>query len=82
MTPIDGRDYDSYREASVRGRVRVSKLEKELNNTISTNMSYRSNYLKSARQMAKEAYDAAESESKSSRGYKKTTVVESSNRRS
>ena len=81
MTPFEGRDYDSFREATVRGRYRVNKLERELNDMISSNMSYKSCYSKSAKQMAKEAYEAAESESKSSRGYKKTTVIETSKKR-
>jgi len=76
MTPIEGRDFESYREATIRGRIRVNKLEKELDSMISNSMSYKSNYLKSARQMAKEAYEAAESESQSSRTYRKTTIVD------
>ena len=77
MTPIEGRDFDSYREATARGRFRVNKLEKELNSMISNSMSYKSHYLKSAQQMAKEAYEAAESEAQSSRTYRKTTIVDS-----
>jgi len=80
MTPIEGRDFDSYRESTVRGRYRVNKLERELNEMISSNMSYKS-YSKSAKEMAKEAHEAAESESKSSRGYKKTTLIETSKKR-
>ena len=77
MTPIEGRDFDNYREATARGRIRVNKLEKELNNMISNSMSYKSHYLKSAKQMAKEAYEASESEAQSSRSYRKTTIVDS-----
>merc|ERR1712098_866021 len=74
------RDFDSYRESTVRGRYRVNKLERELNEMISSNVSYKS-YSKSAKEMAKEAHEAAESESKSSRGYKKTTLIETSKKR-
>jgi len=62
------------------GRVKVEKLEKELNALINSSMSYKSSYNKTAKQMAMEAMEACDSEAASSKKIRKT-VVESSNRR-
>jgi len=78
MTPFEGREMQSHTEASMRGRVRVQKLEKELNALTSSAMKYKSFYAKSAAQMAKEAIEASESEAAASRKVRRTTVVESS----
>merc|ERR1712215_176999 len=78
MTPFEGRELESYSEASMRGRLRVQKLEKELSALTSSAMKYKSSYLKSASQMAKEAIEASESEAAASKTMRKTTIVESS----
>ena len=46
MTPFEGREMQSHTEASMRGRVRVQKLEKELNGLTSSAMKYISFYAK------------------------------------
>merc|ERR1711936_1427934 len=78
MTPFEGRELESYSEANMRGRLRVQKLEKELSALTSCAMKYKSSYLKSASQMAKEAIEASESEAAASKTMRKTTIVESS----
>merc|ERR1712018_768224 len=62
------------------GRMKVEKLEKELNALINSSMSYKSVYNKTAKQMAMEAMEACESEAASSKKVRKT-VVESSSKR-
>merc|ERR1712018_648190 len=61
-------------------RMKVEKLEKELNALINSSMSYKSVYNKTAKQMAMEAMEACESEAASSKKVRKT-VVESSSKR-
>ena len=72
--------YDT-KSMSAEGRVKVEKLEKELNALISSSMSYKSVYNKSAKQMASEAMMACDAEAASSSRKVRKTVVESSNRR-
>ena len=62
------------------GRVKVEKLEKELNALINSSMSYKSSYNKTAKQMAMEAMEACESEAASSRKVRKTVVETASKR--
>jgi len=78
ITPFEGRELQSHREANMRGRLRVQKLEKELSALTSSAMKYKSFYSKSASQMAKEAIEASESEAAASKKVRKTTIVESS----
>merc|ERR1712168_1305622 len=78
MTPFESRELQSHTEASMRGRLRVQKLEKELSALTSSAMKYKSFYAKSAAQMAKEAIEASESEAAESRTVRKTTIMESS----
>ena len=61
-------------------RMKVEKMEKELNALISSSMAYKSVYKKTAKQMAMEAMEACESEAASSKKIRKT-VVESSSKR-
>merc|ERR1712042_409980 len=63
------------------GRVKVEKLEKELNALIASSMSYKSSYAKSARQMASEAMSAFDAEAMASSKKIRKTVVESSSKR-
>jgi len=72
------RELQSHAEASMRGRLRVQKIEKELSALTSSAMKYKSFYSKSAAQMAKEAIEASECEAAESRKVRKTTIVESS----
>lgn len=79
ISPLSGRDYDSHRALTVRGRVRVLRLERELDSVVSSSMAYsRSYYAKSARQLAKEAEQ--ESQQSQSGKYRKITTVESKTR--
>jgi len=63
------------------GRIKVEKLEKELNALINSSMSYKSNYKMSAKQMAMQAMQDCESEAASSSKKIRKTVVETSGRR-
>jgi hypothetical protein len=78
MTPLEARELASHTEASMRGRLRVQKLEKELSALTSSAMKYKSFYAKSAAQMAKEAIEASEAEAAACKTLRKTTIVESS----
>lgn len=81
MTPISGRDYDSHRALTVRGRTRIQRLERELDSVVSSSMAYnRSYYAKTARQLAKEAEQ--ESQHSQCGKYRKITTVESKSRSS
>merc|ERR1711990_674679 len=62
------------------GRMKVEKMEKELNALINSSMSYKSVYKKTAKQMAMEAMEACESEAASSKKVRKTVVETSSKR--
>ena len=62
------------------GRMKVEKMEKELNALINSSMAYKSVYKKTAKQMAMEAMEACESEAASSRKVRKTVVETSSKR--
>ena len=61
-------------------RMKVEKMEKELNALISSSMSYKSAYKKTAKQMAMEAMEACESEAASSKKVRKTVVETASKR--
>jgi len=65
---------------SKEGKVKVERLEKELNALIATSMAYKSSYAKSARQMASEAMSACDAEAMASSKKIRKTVVESSSR--
>ena len=71
--------YDTSR-MSREGRMKVEKLEKELNSLISSSMSYKSSYAKSAKQMSMDAMAACESEAAASSKKVRKTVIESSRR--
>merc|ERR1719370_2269001 len=80
ISPYDSKALNSARTASMHGRVKVEKMEKELSRLTESAMSYKSIYAKSASQMAKEALEACEMEAASSKKVRKT-VVESSSKR-
>jgi len=76
LTPISGRDYDSHRALTLRGRARILRLEKELDSVVSRSLAGGRRYFaKSARQLAKEA--EKESQQSLSGKYRKMTTVES-----
>jgi len=79
MAPFEGREIAAARAALSQGKLKIDRMEKELESITSSAMKYKSIYSKSASQMAKEAMMAAESEAKSSKTVRKT-VVESSSR--
>ena len=62
MTPIDGRDFNTFHEASMRGRQRLNKLERELDSLTASSLSYKPPARLSAQQLAREALEAAERE--------------------
>jgi len=72
--------YEDSARSSQQARLKVEKMEKELNALISSSMAYKSVYKKTAKQMAMEAMEACESEAASSKKIRKT-VVESSSKR-
>jgi len=80
MTPYDSREIGMARQASAAGRLKVERMEKELASITSSAMKYKSFYLKSAAQMAKDALEAAETEAMASKKVKRTVVEESSRR--
>jgi len=80
MTPYDSREVGLARQAAAQGRLKVERMEKELASITSSAMKYKSIYLKSAAQMAKEAMEAAETEAMASKKVKRTVVEESSRR--
>ena len=75
MTPIEGREFQRFREEKMRGRVRMSKLEAEMDNLIASSLRYKSPYKRSAKQLANEAIEAAELESLNKGDYKRTTKI-------
>ena len=72
--------YEDSARSSQQARLKVEKMEKELNALINSSMAYKSVYKKTAKQMAMEAMEACESEAASSKKIRKT-VVESSSKR-
>merc|ERR1712198_757017 len=80
MSPYDSREIGVARQASAQGRLKLERMEKELDSITSSAMKYKSFYLKSASQMAKEAMEAAETEAMASKKIKRTVVEESSRR--
>jgi len=80
MCPYDSREVTAARQAMAQGKLKIEKMEKELDSITASAMKYKSMYLKSASQMAKEAMEAAESEAMASKKIKRTVVEESSRR--
>merc|ERR1712055_737745 len=78
ISPFASKEINSAKSASMHGRVKVERLEKELDRLTESAMSYKSIYAKSAAQMAKEALEACEMEAASSKKVRKTVVEETS----
>jgi len=71
MTPYRGEELQQEYQASQQSRARLTSLNRELESITRNNMAYRSNYGKTARQLAKEAMD----DEKMSSSYKKTRKI-------
>jgi len=76
MSPYSGKEVSSASAISQQGRLKMDRMEKELNALTSSAMSYKSIYAKSASQLASEAMAACETESSNKKVRK--TVIESS----
>jgi len=78
MSPYEGREIGAARAAMSQGQLKIDRMEKELAAITASAMKYKSIYSKSAHQMAKEAMEASEAESRSTKKIRKTIVEESS----
>jgi len=76
MTPFDSKEMGAAKAAMSQGRLKIDRMEKELNAITQSAMKFQSMYTKSAAQMAKEAMTAVESEATSSKKTRKTVVEE------
>ena len=76
MSPYNGKEVSSASAIYQQGRLKMDRMEKELNALTSSAMSYKSSYAKSASQLASEAMAACETESSNKKVRK--TVIESS----
>jgi len=76
MTPYDSKEMGQAKAAMNQGRLKIERMEKELNAITQSAMKFQSMYTKSAAQMAKEAMTAVESEASSSKKTRKTVVEE------
>lgn len=81
IAPFEGKEITSAKAASTQGRLKIERMEKELDKVTSSAMAYKSIYLKSASQMAAEAMSACEAEASSSKKTRKTIVESSSTKR-
>merc|ERR1712072_1287669 len=77
VSPYESRELNTAKAASMQGRVKVEKMEKELSKLTENAMSYKSIYAKSAKQMAMEAMQACDMEAASCKKVRKTVVSES-----
>lgn len=80
MTPFDTRELGAAKVALNQGRLKIDRMEKELNAITSSAMKFQSLYTKSAAQMAKEAMMACEAEAASSTKKTRKTVIEETKR--
>jgi len=76
ICPYEGREIGEARAAASQGKLRVERMDKELASITASAMKYKSLYSKSAAEMAKEALQAVEAESKSFKKTRKTVVEE------
>jgi hypothetical protein len=81
VSPFVSKELNTANAASMQGRIKVERLEKELTRLTESAMSYKSIYSKSASQMAKEAMEACDMEVASSKKIRRTVVTESSSKR-
>jgi len=80
ISPYESKEVNAAKASYAQGRLKVDRMEKQLQHLTDSAMSYKSIYAKSAAQMAKEAMEACEQEAASSKKVRRTVVEESSRR--
>jgi len=80
ISPYESKEVSAAKASYAQGRLKVDRMEKQLQSLTDTAMSYKSIYSKSAAQMAREAMEACEQEAASSKKVRRTVVEESSRR--
>jgi len=80
ISPYESKEVNAAKASYAQGRLKVDRMEKQLQSVTDSAMSYKSIYAKSAKQMAKEAMEACEQEAASSKKVRRTVVEESSRR--
>merc|ERR1711934_1119229 len=80
ISPYDTKEVNAAKASYAQGRLKVDRMEKQLQCLTDSAMSYKSSYSKSAAQMAREAMEACEQEAASSKKVRRTVVEESSRR--
>jgi len=80
ISPYESKEVNAAKASYAQGRLKVDRMEKQLQSLTDTAMSYKSIYSKSAAQMAREAMEACEQEAASSKKVRRTVVEESSRR--
>merc|ERR1712110_766982 len=80
ISPYESKEVTAAKASYAQGRLKVDRMEKQLQSLTDSAMSYKSIYAKSAHQMAREAMEACEQEAASSKKVRRTVVEESSRR--
>merc|ERR1712142_502656 len=80
ISPYESKEVNAAKASYAQGRLKVDRMEKQLQHLTDSAMSYKSIYAKSAKQMAREAMEACEQEAASSKKVRRTVVEESSRR--
>merc|ERR1711934_375650 len=80
ISPYETKEVNAAKASYAQGRLKVDRMEKQLQHVTDSAMSYKSIYTKSAAQMAREAVEACEQEAASSKKVRRTVVEESSRR--
>merc|ERR1712183_1133671 len=80
ISPYESKEVNAAKASYAQGRLKVDRMEKQLQSLTDSAMSYKSIYAKSATQMAREAMEACEQEAASSKKVRRTVVEESSRR--
>jgi len=80
ISPYESKEVNAAKASYAQGRLKVDRMEKQLQCLTDSAMSYKSIYSKSAAQMAREAMEACEQEAASSKKVRRTVVEESSRR--
>merc|ERR1711990_954049 len=80
ISPYESKEVTAAKASYAQGRLKVDRMEKQLQSLTDSAMSYKSIYAKSAHQMAREAMEACEQETASSKKVRRTVVEESSRR--
>merc|ERR1712001_713778 len=80
ISPYETKEVNAAKASYAQGRLKVARMEKQLQHVTDSAMSYKSIYTKSAAQMAREALEACEQEAASSKKVRRTVVEESSRR--